>query len=151
MVGTCYSRADMHDSAAPAEDGTPGKQPPLVLAVDDNPGILRLLRLLLVTEGFEAVTAANGDEALRLSRDRRPAAALVDLNMPGMHGFDLIPRLSEMGIGVLAITASSNPAEQARAEQLGAAGLLRKPFNTPELIRRLHLLLGGERGNSAGG
>ncbi len=150
MVGACYSRADMQDSAASGEDGTPGP-PPLVLAVDDNAGILRLLRLLLVSGGFAAVTAANGDEALRLCRDRCPAAALVDLNMPGMHGFDLIPRLAEMGIGVLAITASSNPAEQTRAEQLGAAGLVRKPFNTPELMRRLRLLLGSEQRDANGG
>jgi len=64
---------------------------PLVLAVDDEPGILRLLKSELTAQGFGVITAGNGEEALKLIEERRPDVILLDIAMPGMDGLQVMP------------------------------------------------------------
>ena len=68
---------------------------PLVLAVDDEAGILRLIKLELSTQGFRVVTAAGGEEALRVAEEQRPDIALLDIVMPEMSGLEVMRRLRE--------------------------------------------------------
>jgi len=64
-----------------------------ILAVDDTPQNLRLLEALLSRDGYEVVTAASGDEALRAIAERPPDLVLLDILMPGMDGYELTRRL----------------------------------------------------------
>ncbi len=68
-------------------------QKPVILVVDDDAPILLLMRSLLREFGFEPVTAATGEQALEAARRESPALVLLDRNMPGMHGDDVIRAL----------------------------------------------------------
>lgn len=112
---------------------------PIILVVDDDLPILALMRTLLREFGFEAVTAESGELAIAEARARRPAAVLIDRNMPGMSGDELIRALrSEPGLDGLPILIISglavSPAELAT---LGADGAILKPFDITALIAQL--------------
>jgi CheY-like chemotaxis protein len=114
-----------------------------ILIVDDNAANLRLARMLLVGEGFEVGTAADAEEALVLLRSFRPRLILMDLQMPGMDGFELARRLkadpATRGIVVLALTAYAMKGDEERAREAGCDGYVSKPIDTrtlPALIAR---------------
>lgn len=112
---------------------------PIILVVDDDLPILALMRTLLREFGFEAVTAQSGEQAIAEARARRPAAVLIDRNMPGMSGDELIRALrSEPGFDALPILIISgqsvSPAELAA---LGADGAILKPFDITALIAQI--------------
>ena len=114
-----------------------------ILIVDDNAVNLRLARMLLVSEGFEVCTAADAEEALVSLQTFRPRLILMDLQMPGMDGFELARRLkadpATRGIVVLALTAYAMKGDEERARDAGCDGYVSKPIDTrtlPALIAR---------------
>src|SRR3990172_2172468 len=103
---------------------------PLILAVDDEVGILRLIRLELSSQGFRVVTAGGGDEALRIAEQQRPDIAVLDIVMPDMSGLEVMRRLRERtSIPVILLTAKDNDADKVRGLELGADDYLVKPFS----------------------
>jgi CheY-like chemotaxis protein len=115
-----------------------------VLIVDDNPVNLKLARVLLCGEGYEVRTAATAEEALALLPAFLPRLILMDLQMPGMDGFDLTRRLkadpATRGIRVLALTAYAMKGDEERALAAGCDAYVAKPIDTrtlPTLIARL--------------
>jgi CheY-like chemotaxis protein len=120
---------------------------PIILVVDDDLPILALMRTLLREFGFEAVTAESGAQAIAEARARRPSAVLMDRNMPGMSGDELIRALrSEPGLDRLPILIISGQAvSPAELAALGADGALLKPFDVTELIRQLRSLIPAEQ------
>jgi two-component system, chemotaxis family, chemotaxis protein CheY len=106
-----------------------------ILVVEDHAGIRESLVGLLEDEGYRAVGAANGSEALRRMEARKPALILLDLMMPGMNGIDLSAHLSQdpalAGIPVVVVTASrKSPGDSG----IPAVGWLQKPFDIGELL-----------------
>jgi two-component system KDP operon response regulator KdpE len=113
-----------------------------VLVCDDEAQILRALRVILRDAGFEAVTAATGEEALDLAAVRPPAAAILDLMLPDIDGVEITKRLrewSEMPIIVLSAVGEEDAKVQALAA--GADDYVTKPFGPPELVARLEAAL----------
>jgi two-component system phosphate regulon response regulator PhoB len=112
---------------------------PIILVVDDDLPILGLMRTLLREFGFEAVTAENGEQAIAEARSRRPSAVLIDRNMPGMTGDEIIRTLrKEPGFDDLPILIISGQAVSAsELSTLGADGAIMKPFDVMELINQL--------------
>jgi len=112
---------------------------PIILVVDDDLPILALMRSLLREFGFEAVTAENGSQAIAEARLRRPSAALIDRNMPGMTGDEIIRELrKEPGMDSLPILILSGQAvSSTELAALGADGAIMKPFDIMELINQL--------------
>jgi DNA-binding response OmpR family regulator len=110
-----------------------------ILVVDDDAPILMLMRSLLREFGFEAVTAATGEEAVAAARSRRPALILLDRNMPGMHGDDVVRALREdVGLdGVPILILSGDPVSRAELATLGVDGAVQKPFDVPTLIAQI--------------
>jgi CheY-like chemotaxis protein len=104
-----------------------------VLIVDDDPDIREVLSMVLETRGFHTATAEDGEAALRVMRDGKPALVLADLMMPIMTGAQLVltmkqdPRLSD--VPVLLVTAWP-----ANAGDLGADELLTKPVDVDHLL-----------------
>lgn len=118
---------------------TPG---PLVLAVDDEQGILRLIKVELEAQGFKVLTANSGQEALRIYEDSRPDIALLDVLMPGMDGIELMRRLRERAaIPVILVTARDADQDKVRGLTLGADDYIVKPFNPDELAARIEAVL----------
>ena len=109
-----------------------------ILVVDDDPTILRIASLSLVKKGgHEVLTAAGGAEALALAAQAAPDLLLLDMNMPGLDGYETCrafkadPRLA--AIPVIFLSAETGPAEAARRGSAGALGFIAKPFNPATL------------------
>ena len=80
---------------------------PLILAVDDEAGILRLIKLELSSQGFRVVVANDGEEALRIAEQQRPDIVVLDILMPDMTGLEVMRRLRERTqVPVILLTGS---------------------------------------------
>lgn len=105
-----------------------------VLVIDDHPLNAKLTRLLLTGEGHEVRTAADAEAAIDLLRTFRPQLILMDLQLPGMDGFELTRRLKSdpatRSIPVVALTAYAMRGDEARARDAGCDGYLSKPVDT---------------------
>jgi CheY-like chemotaxis protein len=112
---------------------------PIILVVDDDVPILALMRSLLREFGFEAVTAENGREAIAQVRKSRPSVALIDKNMPGMTGPEVIRALrNEPGFdGLPILILSGEPVTSSELKALGVDGAVLKPFDIQALIAQL--------------
>jgi two-component system phosphate regulon response regulator PhoB len=112
---------------------------PIILVVDDDAPILLLMRNLLREFGFEPVEARNGEEAIAEARKRTPDLILLDRNMPGMSGDEVVramrsdDSLSEVPILIL----SGEPLDPDEIRQLGATGHVLKPFDVPTLVETI--------------
>jgi two-component system KDP operon response regulator KdpE len=123
---------------------------PLVLAVDDEPGILRLINLVLSNNGFRVMVAEDGMEALRIAERHRPDLVILDVRMPQMGGIEVMRKLRErITTPIILLTAKSNDEDKIFGLESGADDYLVKPFNPGELsararavIRRSHRLPG---------
>jgi CheY-like chemotaxis protein len=112
---------------------------PVILVVDDDPPILILMRNILKEFGFQAVTAASGTQAIDVARKEKPALVLLDKNMPGMPGDEVIRTLrSEPGLdGLPILILSGEKLSRAELASLGADGAVQKPFDVPLLIDQI--------------
>ncbi|STC68807.1 two-component system response regulator [Corynebacterium pilosum] len=118
-----------------------------VLVVDDEPNIVELLTVSLKFQGFEVESAASGHEALRIAREYRPDAYILDVMMPGMDGFELLTKLRAEGLDgpVLFLTAKDAVEDRIHGLTIGADDYVTKPFSLEEVITRLRVIL--RRGN----
>jgi two-component system KDP operon response regulator KdpE len=120
---------------------------PRVLVCDDEPQILRAVRVVLREAGFEAVPAATGEEALDRAATRPPDAAIVDLVLPDLDGIEVCRRLREWSqMPIIVLSAVGDEDEKVRALEAGADDYVTKPFGPRELIARLQAALRRSRG-----
>lgn len=115
---------------------------PLVLMVDDEAGILRLLQLEMEAQGFRVVTASGGEQALQLIEAERPDIVLLDVLMPEMTGLEMMRRLKEhSNLPVILVTAKNSEADKVRGLELGADDYIVKPFSPEEVAARIRVVL----------
>jgi two-component system KDP operon response regulator KdpE len=115
---------------------------PRVLVCDDEPQILRALRVVLREAGFDVVPATTAAEALDAAAVRPPHAAIVDLVLPDGDGIDVTRKLREWSsMPILVLSAVGEEDEKVRALQAGADDYVTKPFGPRELVARLHAAL----------
>ncbi len=115
---------------------------PTVLIVDDDPNILRLLRIELSAQGFQALPAERGEQALAIAEQRRPDLVVLDILLPGLDGLAVLQRLRERsGVPVILLTAKGTDADKIMGLELGADDYLPKPFNPEELTARVRAVL----------
>jgi DNA-binding response OmpR family regulator len=113
-----------------------------VLIVDDDPTVLRLLEVNFRLEGFETLTAATGEQALRVARSELPDAIVLDVMMPGVDGHQVYAALRDdpatAGIAVVFLTGRSAPSEAARYVAEGVDYLTKAvdPADLVALVRR---------------
>jgi two-component system, OmpR family, KDP operon response regulator KdpE len=113
-----------------------------VLVCDDEPQILRALRVVLREAGFEAVPAAKAEEALDRAAIRPPDAAIVDLVLPDGDGIEVTRRLREWSeMPIIVLPAVGDEGEKVRALEAGADDYVTKPFGPRELVARLQAAL----------
>lgn len=114
----------------------PGKT--LVLVVDDDLQILDLLAMSLQKDGFDVLTAATGEQALKLAYKEHPDAIILDIILPGMDGFEVCRRLREMTEAVIVfVTARDETEDVVRGLRMGGDDYVIKPYAYQELVTRL--------------
>ncbi|MEY4117608.1 MAG: Response regulator PleD [Planctomycetota bacterium] len=114
---------------------------PRILAVDDSELMHRLLRTRLQLEQVEIHCALTGEEGLRLAAELQPEVMLLDIDLDGMDGFEVLQRLKEnprtRDIAVIFISASCETMDRVRCLDLGAVDFIPKPFEMAELKARV--------------
>lgn len=120
-----------------------------MLVVEDDEKSRRLLSDVLAYHGFEVQACSNGEDALAFARVRMPAAALLDIQLPGMNGYAVLSALRALAPGihlpVLAVTASAMEQDRCSILAAGFDACVAKPVGIRELVRTLEGLVGGAR------
>lgn len=120
------------------------KQGPLVLTVDDDPSILRVVEMLLSRNGYTVRTAASGELALKLLSHLVPAVLITDVQMPGMSGYDLCSVIKSDGrlqnVPVIFLTAQGSPQDYKTGHDLGAVVYMSKPFKPEKLLQVVQMV-----------
>ena len=114
-----------------------------ILIADDDPVMLDTLRLCVATEGFDALLAADGEEAFMLWDRHRPDLLCLDIMMPKLDGYEVCRRVRAIDptVPILFLSAKSEEIDVVVGFQLGADDFVRKPFGKHELIARIRAVL----------
>ncbi|WP_338599398.1 response regulator [Saccharopolyspora sp. SCSIO 74807] len=113
-----------------------------VLVVDDEPQLLRALRINLTARGHEVLVAADGTTALRLAAEGKPDAVVLDLGLPDLDGVQVIEGLRGWStVPVLVLSARTESTDKVHALDAGADDYVTKPFGMDELLARLRAAL----------
>ena len=116
-----------------------------IVAVDDNPVVTGLIAEILGGCGYDVEVAPGGGEALVLLQRNPPDLLMLDLDMPGLGGLDILRILRDekvcQGVPVLLLTGESDAHYVARARELGAVGYLLKPFHAQDLTAKVKRVL----------
>jgi two-component system alkaline phosphatase synthesis response regulator PhoP len=114
----------------------------LVMVVDDDPKIVALVRAYLISGGFDVITAADGAEALRLIRERKPRLVVLDLMLPEMDGTEVTREVRRWSdVPILMLTARGSVQDRIGGFGEGADDYLVKPFAPSELVARVRAIL----------
>ncbi len=106
----------------------------VVLVVDDDDMIRRLVRTVLEADDLEVVEAANGDLALQMVESAHPAVVVLDIMMPGIDGVEVCRRVDHSKVKVVILTARDDPVLEEECQAAGADAFLIKPFSSMELL-----------------
>ncbi len=115
---------------------------PLILIVEDEPGIADTLQYALRTEGFEPLWCATGNAALTVARDRAPALVILDVGLPDVNGFECYKQLRRFSDApVIFLTARGEEIDRVVGLELGADDYVTKPFSPREMVARVRSVL----------
>jgi len=113
-----------------------------VLVVDDSPQIRRALRTILISQGFVVMDVKTGEEALDVIRKERIELVLLDVNLPGMSGFETCVEIRRTStVPVIMLTARNSERDKVQAFVAGADDYIVKPFGAEELTARMRATL----------
>jgi DNA-binding response OmpR family regulator len=128
----------------------------LVLVVEDEPDLRKLLGLILRQAGHRVVDVADGFAALRAVHEVRPDLVLLDVGLPGFDGWQILERIREIAVQgisdvpVIMLTALGSEPEKVRGLDCGADDYMTKPFGRPELLARINAVLRRRQSSPAG-
>lgn len=113
-----------------------------VLVIDDDVTLANLLCMLFEKDGFETISASNGADGIRLARKHKPDAIILDIMMPGMHGYEVCRRLRKMTDAVIVFVSVKGSTEDiVRGLHLGGDDYVVKPYTYEELSSRVQACL----------
>lgn len=115
----------------------------LVMVVDDDDMIRRLVRDVLEVDDVDVVEARNGESALDLIHEARPAVMVLDIMMPGLDGVEVCRRVDHRLMKVLVLTARDDPQLEEECRRAGADAFLTKPFSSIDLLDKVVELMPG--------
>lgn len=111
---------------------------PVILAVDDDPAVLRIIEAQLTRHDYAVKTAASGEEALQILRELTPAVMILDVMMEGISGYDVcsvVKREERLkGVPVIFLTSKSTPQDYRTGHELGAVIYMVKPLKADKLV-----------------
>ena len=115
-----------------------------ILVIDDQQLYLNMVSFKLEKEGYTAVTAKNGEEAIHILESENPLLVITDIQMPVKNGFDFIQYMREekgSHIPVLVLSVETKDESKVKAIRLGANDYMDKPFKPNELVQRVNRLI----------
>jgi twitching motility two-component system response regulator PilG len=120
-----------------------------VLVIEDDPRSVKLMELVLNSQGYQVVVARNGEEGLAAARGRRFDIILLDLMLPEVDGFEVLRQLRMdpdlAGVPVVITSARARPTTREEAQELGADFYLTKPYRKADLLDVIASLVSLER------
>jgi DNA-binding response OmpR family regulator len=124
---------------------TPGEPPARILLVEDRPEVLEVVRRTLATNGYDVVTAMDGEEGLQKALSLQPDLVILDVGLPRLDGINVAKTLRSRAFRapVLMLTALDAVSDRVSGLDAGADDYLPKPFDYHELLARVHALLRG--------
>jgi two-component system KDP operon response regulator KdpE len=120
----------------------PEQEKKLILVVDDEPRMVRFVRMNLELEGYRVSTAGSGIEALNAVREEIPDLVILDIMMPEMDGYETLERIRQISnVPVIMLTVKAEEEDKVRGLELGADDYVTKPFSPRELASRVKAAL----------
>ncbi len=120
----------------------PSDGPKAILVVDDEPRMIKFIRMNLELEGYRVIAASNGVDALEQVRDQIPDLVILDVMMPDLDGFETLRLLREISsVPVIMLTVKADEDDKVRGLALGADDYVTKPFSPRELTGRVNAVL----------
>lgn len=114
----------------------------LMLVVDDDIRMLRMIKRMLELEGYQVLTASSGEASLRIFEKETPDLVLLDIMMPDMDGYTVCQRIREFSrVPIIMVTAKGNEKEKIEGLNIGADDYVTKPFSASELAARVRAVL----------
>jgi len=114
----------------------------LILVVDDDIRMLRMMKRMLELESFQVLTANGGNEALKIFEKEAPALVLLDIMMPDIDGYMVCRRIREFSqVPIIMVTAKGEDKEKVEGLDIGADDYVTKPFSASELAARVRAVL----------
>ena len=134
--------AEVHFAPVSADRGDALTQSERILAIDDDPQVLRYVRNTLVEAGYMPILTGDPDEMDRLVEIHKPDLVLLNLVLPGTDGFELMKRIPDVAkVPVIVLSGRGTGQDIARAFEIGAADYVVKPFSPTELVARIRAAL----------
>ncbi|MGC4074679.1 MAG: response regulator [Nibricoccus sp.] len=128
--------------------GTRSSKMPCILIIDDDSGVRGVLKTMLERSGYEVMTGASGVDGLTAARARRPDLVLLDIEMPGMNGFDVCSLIKTdtalRSVPVVIMTGRPTAGIPARVQAVGAMDLITKPFDRNILLKKISTCLAAD-------
>ena len=119
---------------------------PRILIVDDEADLVSVLRIGLEVESFEVISAADGEEGLRMAREQQPSLVLLDLMLPKMDGYKVCRALKfderYKKLPIFILSARSGEQDRKLAMEMGADAFVTKPYEMRDLVARIRVKLG---------
>lgn len=116
-----------------------------ILIVDDEPDIVETLKFLIESEGFESITALDGEDALKKAKEENPDVMILDVMLPKINGYKVCRLLKfdnkYKHIPILMVTARSQEEDKIIGEETGADEYITKPFDIEEVLQKIHFYL----------
>lgn len=113
-----------------------------ILAIDDDPNVLKLLESTLRPEGYQVIVAADGAYGMALLNEEKPDLVLLDIGMPGPDGYMVLERIRACSaVPVIMLSGDLDTASVQKCLNLGADDYVRKPFSPRELVARIRVKL----------
>jgi DNA-binding response OmpR family regulator len=114
----------------------------LVLVVDDDIRMLRMMKRVLELEGFQVLVASSGEASLKIFDKETPDLVLLDIMMPDMDGYTVCQRIREFSqVPIIMVTAKGDDKEKVEGLNIGADDYVTKPFSASELAARVRAVL----------
>ncbi len=125
----------------------------LILIIEDNEKILKLIRDLLQVNGYKTVESENAEDGISIAKEKRPALILMDIQLPGMNGVEALGVLRSdpdtKDIPVIAVTASAMTHYREKIMAAGFDGYQRKPIEVDEFVEEVRRVLDQRSGTEA--
>src|SRR5688500_17815434 len=120
-----------------------------ILYIEDNADNQRLVRRIMEARGYAVLLAKDGPDGIAMAREGHPTLILVDINIPGLDGYETTTRLRGMahlsGTPIVALTADSRPGSRERSLVAGCDGYITKPIDARSLPEQLNEFIAGKR------